>query len=134
MSIHLNLDKDEHTKIQAYADKHTKGNKSATVKLALKKLFADEMPQDNSEQGKILDFVIRKLFNLPAGHTARGFYAILYLLAVRYPQASAKLFWSEVIFIGLNDVTHKEVFDEIVAAQRFLLNAKGKLKDAAIPK
>lgn len=112
---------------QALADraaeyqKERKMTRSALVQYALEKLFASETPDKKRDQ--CLERAIKRWVNIPfTTSSAQANYGFLYMLGTKYPNQSAKTFWTDACFIGPRDVTHKEMLNEIKNAFEILYN------------
>lgn len=94
--------------IKTYAD--ARGlDRSAFIRYALDKVFTSEGPKPDTA----LEQAIRRWINVPFNMPVRAFYGILYLMSTRYPDLSAKEFWTEAAYVGPRDVTHRELLKEI---------------------
>jgi hypothetical protein len=91
---------------------------TATIQYALEKLFEEE-ETDPVKAGEIaLRAAILRRFTIPRGYKLRSFWITLHTLASRYPKASSRKYWGEMIFLSPADKTHKEIVDEITEELR----------------
>lgn len=109
-SIHVKLPAELKVTLDRFA-KYRSISKTEVIKIALEKMFEDE--DIDPRPGAALKKSIEKRFKIPRGFSPRSFYVTLYLLASRYPKASCKKFWDEIIFRGQGETTHLEALEEI---------------------
>lgn len=127
-SLHVALRNDLKDKLADFAKaRHTDMTK--VLNYAFEKLLEEE-EIDPSVETVLKDIILRK-FVIPKGYKLRSFYLTLWLLASKYPEASSKLFWGELVFLSSMDKTHKEVFTEITE-ERKILSAR-KTKEGDVP-
>lgn len=70
----------------------------------------------NPKEDKKISVCLEGFFNVPDGISPRMFISLLYMLQVRYPNASALGFWTPIYYTHAENYTHKEVFEKIRGA------------------
>lgn len=53
----------------------------------------------------------------------RAIFIFIYMLGTRYPDASAKSFWTDAVWVGDKNLTNKELYLEVKKAYDILMTA-----------
>lgn len=105
--MHVSLSNDIKKELEEYSKTYDgKFNKSRFVREAIEeKLKGIKQQEQVSDRIKS---IILEFFELPPGHTIRGFYINLVLLAAHYPDQSSQKYWASVYKLT-KDFTHKQI-------------------------
>lgn len=87
------------------------GNRSAFIQYAVEKVLNTESPDYKREV--CLERAIQRWVAVPFPAPIQSVYGFMYMLATRYPNVSAKDFWTDAVFVGPRAVTHKELLSEV---------------------
>lgn len=110
-SMHISLGDDIRQILKPFAKNRGK-SMSEIIRYSLEKLFEEEAVDPVKE--RYLKQVITKRFSIPKGYKLRSFWITLHTLADRYPQASSKRFWRELVYLSEIDKTHSQVVVEVL--------------------
>lgn len=120
MSVNISIHEDVIKRLTEY-QKPRKLTRSGVIQYAIDKLFASEEP--DPKRDNCLERAIKRWVNIPFVASPQVHYGFLYMLATKYPNQSARDFWSEACFIGPRNVTHRELLAEIKNGFEILFNA-----------
>jgi Arc/MetJ-type ribon-helix-helix transcriptional regulator len=109
-SMHISLGEDIRAILKPFAKNRTK-SMSEIIRYSLEKLFEEESVDPKREEA--LKRILARKFVIPGGYKIRSFWITLFTLADRYPDASSKKFWRELVYLSEVDKTHKEIVLEI---------------------
>lgn len=81
------------------------------INRALASLFNQE--DANYAKHNAIQTVIDRKFSIPKVYTLKAFYVTLYMNATHYPNASAKSYWGNLVYLSEIGKTNKQLFTEI---------------------
>lgn len=113
-SVHVSLPESffEH-RLKPFAESRDK-TISDIIRYALERVLEEEGLDYEKEES--LKGAVERLFLIPRGYSVRNFWITLVMLAAKYPEQSARRFWSEMFYIGTDlNFTHKQVREDIEA-------------------
>lgn len=120
--MHISFSEEIKTKLKIFS-KNRRKSMSAVIKEALEDKFTRE-DQDPKKEAALKEALQRR-FHIPSGFDTKACISTIYLLANRYPNKSAKDFWTDMIYLSPEDLTHREVLSRIVKDRDSLLEENG---------
>lgn len=109
-TIHLQLNPEWAKKLVSYSESR-QVNFAEAIRHALNILF--NLEDNEYSKCRALEETLERKFTIPRNIPAVSFNSFLILLALRYPNDSAKSFWGELIYKSNLDKTNLEIVKEI---------------------
>lgn len=108
--IHLNISEDLKGKLKEFSSIKNQ-TVTASITNAIETMFATE----GTDPSKVtrLEKLLEDFFYVPKSFNTIAFYTMLGMLAHTYPDESSKNFWGVMVYLGDEDLSHKEVYTEI---------------------